>query len=360
MTLNRRERIVRTMRKALSVLGQWPRSALIVVLIGALATSACGADDGGAPQTASAAGEPSPTLAVSSPAAGLEADLPEGVTAAISVGSPHGLAFASGSIWVANHRDESVTRLDPVTNTVEATIAASDQPAQVVAGFGAVWVVSYSSSSGIVTRIDPVTNEAQEFATRGQTCSLIEQGFGAIWVNHCEDKEIVKIDPTSGKVVGRISANGDPRAGFGSLWVADWMGNSIARVEPASEKVVARIRAGAAPGFGTDVVAFGSVWAISSEDDEVIRIDPTTNRVVGRISVDGHPSSLTVTRRGVYVPLTSGYTTRAVVRIDPARDKVVAELPLEEVGIATGIEFAAGSLWLTSMDDEAIYRIDPF
>jgi YVTN family beta-propeller protein len=63
------------------------------------------------------------------------------VTRRIRVGDdPLGIAVREGAVWVANHASGTVSRIDPKTGKVVATIGVGPNPTQVVAGAGGVWV----------------------------------------------------------------------------------------------------------------------------------------------------------------------------------------------------------------------------
>ena len=50
------------------------------------------------------------------------------------VGSgPAGIAVTPGAVWVANSLDLTVSKLDPATGTVTATIGVGDGPSGIVA-----------------------------------------------------------------------------------------------------------------------------------------------------------------------------------------------------------------------------------
>jgi YVTN family beta-propeller protein len=59
----------------------------------------------------------------------------------ISVGDgPVAVAVGAGGVWVANSRDGTVSRIDPQSNTVVATIRIGNSPQGIAVGAGAVWV----------------------------------------------------------------------------------------------------------------------------------------------------------------------------------------------------------------------------
>ena len=75
----------------------------------------------------------------------------------ISVGSgPTAVIFAFGSAWVANGLDSTVSRIDPATDSVDATIAVGDGPDALTVAGGSLWVANRLSST--LSRIDPASD----------------------------------------------------------------------------------------------------------------------------------------------------------------------------------------------------------
>ena len=55
-------------------------------------------------------------------------------------GQPLSVAYAAGSIWVANSGDGTVSRLDPATRHVVATIPVGGSPNGIAATADGIWV----------------------------------------------------------------------------------------------------------------------------------------------------------------------------------------------------------------------------
>jgi len=72
-------------------------------------------------------------------------------------GSPDWIAVGQ-DVWISNKPKNSVTRLDPKTNKVAATIEVGKQPCSGLAiGFGSLWVPNCGDQS--VSRVDLKTAE---------------------------------------------------------------------------------------------------------------------------------------------------------------------------------------------------------
>lgn len=203
------------------------------------------------------------------------------------------MTFAFGSLWVnrdvGSHAD-AVTRIDPTTNTVIATIKVATEGGEgITSGFGSIWEVDYGA--GTVERIDPVTNTVvATISTNGTSPAGVVAAAGAIWVaNHNEPRvdrgySVVKIDPSTNKVVDTILVGGENGGpvwllySAGSVWAWDQVYLTIDRIDPTSDKIVAAIPSGdGGAGANRHFAGDGSrVWFTSGLGVE--QVDPVTNK----------------------------------------------------------------------------------
>jgi YVTN family beta-propeller protein len=183
----------------------------------------------------------------------------------IQVGrAPLYIAEYQEAIWVSNSVDGTVSRIDPVTNTVMATIPVGDSPIGIVAGFGSVWVANLND--GKVARIDPATNLVSTTVQTQLTAFGLAVGAGSVWVTNC-------------------GCNGS--AGV------------VSRIDSSSNTVVAAAQVGSEPGL----LAFGGgyVWVPVDGDTSVVQIDPATNAVKKRIPVGAKSFGVAASDHAVWV-----------------------------------------------------------
>jgi YVTN family beta-propeller protein len=75
----------------------------------------------------------------------------------ISVGNePDGIAFDGTFIWVANAVSNTVSKIDPASNVVVATVDVEESPVGVAFDGAYIWVTNHVSNS--VSKIDPVSS----------------------------------------------------------------------------------------------------------------------------------------------------------------------------------------------------------
>jgi YVTN family beta-propeller protein len=152
-----------------------------------------------------------------------------------------GIALGEGALWVIGSAD--IVRIDPSTGEIVARIPIAQNstgpapnPTAVAVGEGAVWVasraVTFTSTTlkdevpvrrGTVSRIDPRTNAVVATIPVGADPFGIAVGEGSVWVANRRGFSISRIDPSTNKVVAAIPVGNRPQgvtAGAGAVWVA--------------------------------------------------------------------------------------------------------------------------------------------
>lgn len=308
------------------------------------------------------------------------------VVASIPAPSTGGIAIGAGSVWVANTLANTVTRIDPATNRVTATISTGRSPedlfhgpTRMAVGHGALWVADGRSTCSCVHRIDPSTNLIDETIPLGTPTfpefRLAPLGIAvtpnAVWValRHGREEDastgsVVRVDPATNAVaavipLGGSNAGGGPTrigATTDSVWVGIPSTRTIVRIDTATAAVVATIEGLTCAEGDLDVDASGGVWV--ADCDVVRRIDPSANAFSRTVAIPSPTLSNGV--RGLAFGLGSVWAQADILtRIDPATGAIRGTLPLDpalvwgEYSLATGF----GSLWVRQLD--RVVRIDP-
>jgi YVTN family beta-propeller protein len=153
-----------------------------------------------------------------------------------------GIAFGEGALWAIGSAD--IVRIDPSTGEIAARIpiaqnatGGAPNPTAIAVGEGAVWVASrrveFSSLvgapngapvlRGIVSRIDPKTNAVVATIPVGADPFGISAGEGSVWVANRRGFTISRIDPDTNRVIASIPVGNRPQgvvAGGGTIWVS--------------------------------------------------------------------------------------------------------------------------------------------
>jgi YVTN family beta-propeller protein len=275
------------------------------------------------------------------------------VRAFVPVGSrPGPIAVGSGSLWVANVDDQTVSRLNPTSLRTLRTLTLSDPPIGLAATPNAIWVLQSDAqaSSVSVRPIDPqfdVVGRGRHVATvaPGDPAAIAAQR-GAVWVAP-QSGLLTRLDPTTGRPVRQIDPNSGPAAiaiGAGAIWLTDTEANDVTRVDPTG------LSTPIAVGDGPSGIAVGAggVWVADSLDDALVRIDPSSEAVRTTIPVGRTPAGVAVGAGSVWVA-NSG--DGSISRINPRTNKVIATIHVG--GSPQAITLAGGRAWVT-VDAQAI------
>ncbi len=278
------------------------------------------------------------------------------VIGSVPVGTRPGyLTVGSGSLWVANLDDGTVSRIGLRSRAVTRTISVGLPATGLAAGNGSVWV---AAANGTVHRIDPAfdtvvqTIHSPSYARYGfqvdpslESSSPVAVGNGAVWFGH--SSSVARIDPQAGQSVGAVGVGLSPSAiatAPGVVWVADSFDDSVTRILPSGATATVPV------GDGPTAVAVGAggVWVADALADAVVEIDPASGAVRATIPVGVAPTGLAIGAGSVWVANSRG---RTVMRIDPRLHRVVSTIPIGASPF--GIAFGAGRIWV-SVQREAV------
>jgi DNA-binding SARP family transcriptional activator/DNA-binding beta-propeller fold protein YncE len=271
------------------------------------------------------------------------------VTRTYPVGrEPLALALAFHSVWVANYRDETVTRIDRTTGR-SVFIDVRAHPTGLAALRGTLWVWTIE---GLLVPIDPRFDRAaapidlRALASQGRAPREMAAGGGFLWVT-APETTVVRVNPKrpqgSLPIVPDAGAHGAIAFQGGNAWVAGanqvfpiaaktglpgsgiavgspvldlaptpgglWVisgapvmattQEALRRIDLRDRLVRTTIRVGSDP---IAVAAGGaSIWTASGSDGTIDRVDPALDRVVDTIQVGATPTVLAADEDGVWV-----------------------------------------------------------
>jgi YVTN family beta-propeller protein len=171
---------------------------------------------------------------------------------------------------------------------------------------------------------------------------------------------VVRIDPATNRVVGRIPLPGANMVatGLGSVWATGTVANkrAVVRISPATTKVLANV---ALEPFRVVVAAdlavgAGAVWVLGGE--AVYRLDGASGELARIPIQDANVArpAIAADDQGVWV---SNPGKGAVERIHPPARPGERAIPFGR--FAGGLSLAGGSIWVTSAREGLLTRIDP-
>jgi YVTN family beta-propeller protein len=216
------------------------------------------------------------------------------IAATINVGKKpcSGLTAGFGSVWSPSCGDKTLVRISMKTNEIEATIPAppSESEGGIAASDDAVWLVT--DKAGKLSRIDPKSNSVTATIDIPEGSAAVVYGDGAVWVTTPGMNMLTRVDVKTNKVTDSIPVGPGPRFetfGGGAIWTLNQGDGTISRVDTKTRKVTATIEAGI-PGNGGEIAyGLGHVWATLFQIP-ITQIDPATNQVIRQWTGDGGDS----------------------------------------------------------------------
>lgn len=283
------------------------------------------------------------------------------------------IVFAHGGIWVGNHRDVSVQRIDPLTNRATRPIVIA-KPAGATGGGSnltalvtdgkALFALDGGALERSVTRIDPATH-ARTVKRLGNVRVLpysIAVGANSVWVTSSEDAKLWQLDPVTLAVRSTTSfANVGPlgtiqltllAASSSAVWAVN-ENLDLLRIDPQTRKIVKKTHL-FTDGFATGAATRGALWIASSGQHKLVRVDTTTGRVTRRVALGktGDASVFPAVESAADGSVWLQTDADALKRLDPTTGRVARTIRIPVVGstddyFASAILHARGALWVT-------------
>jgi YVTN family beta-propeller protein len=173
-------------------------------------------------------------------------------------------------------------------------------------------------------------------------------GYGSVWLASSDFGEILRVDPSSGRVVVIEDGRGISALalGDGAVWVSEQ--NGVSRIDPKTNVLTGTAQIG--PQASADPVAVvvavgeGSVWAAKVTSGEVWQVSPASTTAIGRTLAGGNVASLAAGEGAVWVARRNAGT---VVRIDPSTRAVT-----KTIGVGAGayhVTTGSSLVWVTTI-----------
>jgi YVTN family beta-propeller protein len=172
------------------------------------------------------------------------------VTASVPVDNCWNVAVGGGQVWVPTG-ERTVTRIDPTTLTAMPTVFVQSGPAMIVSGFDSMWVANVNAMT--VSRFDPLTRQVTATLLTGLDHVKVNLrglavGEGRVWVS--SSAGIQAFDPATNELWLSTSTVADPTrmaVAGGLLWVTTDAPGGIFALDPATGDLVRQVRWGSAP-----------------------------------------------------------------------------------------------------------------
>jgi len=292
-------------------------------------------------------------------------------TSAISV-RPVDLVAGEGAVWIVSAADRTLLRLDPRTGSVVDEIAIPDgvgPPIGVTVADGSVWVQTGFAERlrrtvvvPAVLRMDADTNRVLSTIVLDHgSHARIAVGAGAVWSASLETGLVSRRELPQGRVTATGLGPSPPVAlafGQGAAWslsggrghVEPPIPGTIARIDPTSASVTSSTEVGPSP--RDMAIGAGAVWVVDAVERALIRIDAATVSVTDRIPLTGLPTEVAVGPTGVWALDTAD---GVLFRIDPTDGRVTGSVGVGPDPVALSTD--QKNVWV-ARSDGTILRIE--
>jgi YVTN family beta-propeller protein len=218
----------------------------------------------------------------------------------------HVATTPTGDVFVSSFK-HVVWTVSEGTLVPQQVLRLPGQAEAIAFGAGSLWVSSPAKKRGegpdLVVRYDNRTARIVDRIRVGATPIFIAFGFGKLWVSNYDGDSVSVITP--GQRTARTIPLGDGPLGIasgeGAVWVVLYGERELLRLDPLTGKVAARIPVGDGP--LSVAAAEGSVWVTNREDGTVTQVDPDTNRVVRTVDVQMPPYGVAVSGGKAWVTI---------------------------------------------------------
>jgi DNA-binding beta-propeller fold protein YncE len=353
--------------------------AIVVLAMLTLTTSVAGAVDGAGHGAHAAHGESPITAAITHRVQGVHVhglggpDLDPGPRDSARAdartirtgGLPVAIVATEDAIWVANRSDGTLSKLNPSALHVD-TVHAGGAPAALAFGFGSLWVADFARD--VVLRVDATTGAVigEPVAVEPGPAALAVAPSG-IWVTGVQEGTVQRIDPQTMIASTPIPVGYGPvalAATQEAVWVLNALDRAMVRIEQATGKVSEPVPVPA--GAADLVVAFGRLWVAAASSGTVTPHDPETGRRAGpalvvdeRTDAGMGPTGVAPGDGRLWVANNHDKTIRG---IDPSSLALAPPQTFSDrLGsgpIAVRTTFAFGALWVTDFDAGSVARIE--
>lgn len=229
-----------------------------------------------------------------------------GLRARVALAHPCGaMALTAGYLWVADCKAGTLNRIATrgkhSVTPIKTGIANPQGELNVVAGAGSIWVTS--EARGVITRLDPATLKVTATIRVNANAFYLAYGMDALWAVSGTEGTIQKIDPATNTVVATTKLGKEPGflvAGEGAVWVQEQGDGTLARIDAQTAAVTGRVKVGANLKWGDIDAGGGKIWLRTTDDQVYAVIDPASLAILARVGKPAGSGALRYTAKGIW------------------------------------------------------------
>ena len=266
-------------------------------------------------------------------------------------------------MWVYNYGDDTISEIDAESRKVQQTTALHTVAADfgvfggpvLVADAGGAWLVG-GDVGFVLTRVR--SDGGKKEYRLDHEPRAVAAGFGAVWVvgRRSRDNELIRIDPSTGRVTHRTRFRSNPIDSIGvgnnAVWVVGSASGMLYRVDPHSGRLTGRTHVGthaSRPAVWPGTVEImtsdggGRTYIIDPRRLEPLYVDPTCCPPQW-----GEDRAANGWQWWYDWPTASVYRERLAADEGPRQIRVASSTPQAGGPCLTSIALGAGAVWVTA------------
>jgi outer membrane protein assembly factor BamB len=202
------------------------------------------------------------------------------------------LALSGRTAWVACKEQARLVRMNLPGGRKTATVQLDGQVLAVAAGLGAVWALdSGSTLYRLNMRTARITKRIQTGASAAYNIWI---GGGAVWVADDQGARVLRISPSTNRVVARLSVGDGPSdmvfAGS-RAWVIAHRVNTVFRIDLATNAVTRLTTVGGGNAAAERLTMLGGRLWITGRGVRLLEADPETGQVRREVDIAAREST---------------------------------------------------------------------
>ncbi len=219
-------------------------------------------------------------------------------------GKPHRCAWWAGGLWVGLSDSGRLVRVDAEQEQVNASVYVGEQPGEILASFGSLWVLTAGEGStpSRLVRVDPATRRrVDSVPLAGRPVTLSAGGQGVMIGFDAPTPRVEVVDPYSLRSQPEEEPfSGSPptaSASASSGSVSSRSGSpSLGSATPSAQPVVRSAGVGGCARLRKVLVTDGLVWVVCQGDGstpgQLVALDEGSLRLRLQMQLPGRPSAI--------------------------------------------------------------------
>jgi hypothetical protein len=271
------------------------------------------------------------------------------------------LALSGNTAWVACKEQRRLVRMNLVRGRKNAVVRLDGSAIAVAAGLGSVWALDSSTLYRVNPNTARVTRRIRVPATAPYNIWI---GGGSVWIADDQGAQVLRISPTTGKVVARIPVGDGPAdMAFAttSAWVINHRDRTLFRIQM---KTNAATRLATLGEDAPERLAIldESLW-VTGRGTPLLQVDPETGATRRSINIGGTGIDIVAAAGVLWVPVRTPAVDRAGFPTMTALRRVTTAGTVTTVGTTTGrvdvhgLAIGARAVWIADNTDGFLYRI---